>query len=348
MIAKKIKAYKANNLLRFFLFFFSFVLLQIYSFVFYAFFQRIYLYSDGYQDNYAYSTNVGLQDYEELPKDQIFYADNIQTELDGSTIHVTAETSDNIYESKGFLISGRVLVTYDEKDFHRKENTLPQQYCLTSRKDAGENISFKDTNYPVAGYFSFHLMESSKIHYELSGINNIDITLFINKEKEPKFFCLGFIICKDPYLVQRKNNFALGKDLNEEYRQGYRLYLPLLYLVFLVPLSVFVVALMTSLRQVCSFEIQETFLKRTIGISRAKNFWVLFGERILPMILAFILSLVFLPILNTIKPGFNVLSLSLMGLNLLLLLVGLWILTKKDIRKVYHAKISFLENQKND
>ena len=343
MFLKRLKAYRFQYLTRISLFFVSFLILLLYSSVCFSFYESIFLYSAGYQDDYAYATTLYSTDVENIPADKLFYAFDIRSDFEKETAEITGFCSTNIMESKGFFLYGRAFVTYEKDDFHLKSQSLPDSYCLTTHPDK-ENIAFEGKSYPVYGNFSIRLSQAMQNNYSLAGVKTVYLNLIIDPSVTPDQTKNCFMICSDPSLVKKESYFYSGKELNQQYRDGYTLYLPLIYILFLLPLSVYLIALMGSLRQVCSFELREGFLFRCVGLSRSKQFGSLFMDRFLSLLIAFALSLLFIPFVNLVNPDFYRLAFSMVLLNFAHIFFGLLFLTIHDLSRVYQGQISFLEN----
>lgn len=343
MFFKRLKAYRFQYIVRTLLFFASFLILLLYSSVCFSFYQSVFLYSGGYQDGYAYADTLYADDIEALPEDRLYYAFGIRPEYKGDTMEITGYCSGNILESKGFFLYPRAFVSYDRSDFRLSADTLPEKYCLTTEEGA-DTVLFEGNEYPVAGTFSISLSQAVENNYSLLGVRRVRLNLVVDPSVSPEQTQNCFMICSDSSLVGGRTYFASGRELNRQYREGYSLYLPLIYLLFLIPLSVYLIALTSSLRQVCSFEMRESFLLRCTGLSEGRQFRSLFGGRLLSLVLTFVCSLLFLPLAGLPNRDFYRLAFPMLAVNFLLLFFGILFLTLQDLNRVYKGKISFLEN----
>ena len=344
-LIKNLKSKRKSHLLRLLILFISFCVFDILGLLSSNFFNSIYLYSGGYRDNYYYGMNTD-NDRKELPEEKTALIYNMKTKLTDSKMSVQANCSPNIKNASGIMISNRIFLSFTANDFSKDANNLTDKFKYVSKNSASDE---SQDNYPVKASFTYKITPSIKANLQRLGIKDITLSLIVDSEVHIDYSLPhSLIYMADKGEIIDDDHLTSGKDMNKQYQQGMDVFLPLIYCVMIIPMIIFLFSLMISLKQICDFEVKYAYLYRMMGMGKTKNLCILYLMRIIPCLLSLILSdLIFLPIYGLIYD--YVLSGFLISLiTFLALALSLFILSKKEIGRIYHSKLSYIEEATYD
>lgn len=301
------------------------------------FFSAIYLYSSGYSDSSYYSINK--VDYENLEKEyyreDFAYSFDIENSIiDGDTLLSSAYCDENtLYGDFGICLSSRVFVK--AKNISKKETS--DSYCFVSDnfKTKETTLMKNDIVYPIQGTFQLEMTPEIRKSFKQSGINSIELALFVDKKIKPDAVNLIVNNSEERYSMD-SGSFLSGKDLNNQVVNGYSLFQPMIYVGYLIPMIASAISFLLILSSIQNKSIEELKTLRILSFRKKEILRLLFLERLFECLLGGIVSYVlFIPFFAYILKEFYAVSFIIFFLQLAYAILLLLVHSKKEVKKIY-------------
>lgn len=336
LLIKKIKNNKAIVTSSCVLLFTMFATLNILFLFCWNFFGSIYLYSFGYSDTSYYSRNPVSYDVveREYKEEDVAWSYDIENSLvDGNILFSTAYCDENtLYGDFGLCLDSRVFVRM--KDVSSRETS--RYYCFVSDnfKTQEKTLTKNDIAYPIAGTFHLEMTSEIKKSFRQSGIDDIELALFIDKRIIPHSVNLIVDNAKGSYHMD--TDFLSGKDLNSQVVNGYSLFQPMIYVGYLVPMIACAVSFLLILSSIQNKSLEELKTLRILSFRKKDIFRLLFLERLFECLVGAVSSyILFVPFYAIVLKEFYPVSFIILFLQLVYAVLLLLIYSRKEVKKIY-------------
>ena len=312
------------------------------------FFSHIYLYSDGFNNDSVYSTQAFQNVVPKRVQDQINKEDcsllyDIHREFQGNKISYNGYIDKTTLKSRnGLYISDRVFYSLD--NFKIKDDAL-DKFAISSNHSL-ETIEFEGVTYPVKGSLCVNPSWNTKKVLDANGISeDISVTLIVDSEKDSSGHYSGF----NSTIIKGYNKLLdinsanldsrLGSQLNQNSKNGYDVFLPLIYTGFLIPFSFCSLAFTIIISNLQKDNIRERVVFRAFGKKKKSSFNRLFLERLLERLIAFVIAFVPFFFICYFAYHFSIGSTLLYSLIVFVYaLIVILFKTLSEVKKVYSGK----------
>ncbi len=322
------------------IFFILFSTLNILFLFTWNFFSQIFLYSYGYNNDNYYSINdVNINEAKEIyPEKDIAFSYDVENRVEDDVIFFQAYVSTNTFlDEYGIRLTSRLFVNMKVKHksmFSDLENT---DYCIVSEnyRHDGSSLFRKGKEYPIKSTFQLEMTSAVINSLKTSNIKEMQLALFVEKTIDDEKS--GQIIVNGHEDLAKKHDLISGKILNEEYKEGYTIFQPLIYIGFLIPYLFACLSMFFILSSMQTLSMKENTTLYLLGMKKRNIYFLILNERMLEMLVGFLASiLIFTPILIPFTNSFFYVAFLNYAIQLVYVLLILVFYTLKEAKRKFH------------
>ncbi len=305
----------------------------------YSFFSHIYLYSDGFDNDSYYSTQQVSNTEGRLDLTDASLLYGLQSEYQGEFISYTGFISvDSLDSDNGLFRSSRVFYRIDNIEF---PSGIKDKFAISS-DSSQRTVVFDQTTYPVVGTRKISPTYNTKKRLDANGFGETKITLVVDSSKDyckTDGFYSTIIKGNDELRKGDTMDFQKGSERNKRSEQGYQLFLPLIYVGFLVPFSACAFSFTAIIARLQKDITDEFTLYRVLGKKRLSSLNWLLGERRMERLIGFFITFVPFLFVYLFAYRFSFLSCLLYSLvELLYACLVIFLKSSRERKKIYSRK----------